>query len=338
MNIVIYGYGSIGKHYYSLLDKKIFKNIYIVDKIFSQTIRKKNVHFIDDIHFKKITNNFNYAIICTPSNLHFQHAKYFLNKKTNVLIEKPFVLKFSHAKSLILLSKKNKVRCWTVFQNRLNEPVILLKSLLQKNFFGKLQLIHCNLLWSRDKKYYSDDWHGRYKSDGGVLTNQAIHLLDVLIYLFGKIENFQGNLKFNKKKLESEDFISLNITLSNNLPVSFLATTRSNKDYEMSIDVFGSTKRLKVGGLALNKINFFDKNLNKKYANKNFITKHGFGNKHKILLSNFLNLKNKDLFNLSIEKNHYLIKVINSIYFHLSDVNNFKVNKNRSILGYDKKK
>ena len=56
--------------------------------------------------------------------------------------------------------------------------------ILDKKTFGKLDAA----LYGRDKKYYSSSWRGKYKSDGGVLFNQSIHLLDVLIYFFGKVK------------------------------------------------------------------------------------------------------------------------------------------------------
>ena len=57
------------------------------------------------------------------------------------------------------------------------------------------------MLWHRDKKYYSNNWRGKYSSDGGVLTNQAIHLLDTLIFNFGKIKSFDAYAEFNKINL-----------------------------------------------------------------------------------------------------------------------------------------
>ena len=54
----------------------------------------------------------------------------------------------------------------------------------------------------RDKNYYMDGWHGKYKYDGGVLVNQSIHLLDALTYIFGQVEEFavfSGLIKKNLK-------------------------------------------------------------------------------------------------------------------------------------------
>ena len=39
-----------------------------------------------------------YALIATPSNIHYKFAKFFILNGTNVLIEKPYVLRLDHAK------------------------------------------------------------------------------------------------------------------------------------------------------------------------------------------------------------------------------------------------
>lgn len=338
MIITIFGYGSIGKYYLKILNKNKFKKIYIVDQNIKKIRKYKNLIYVNDLYFIKNKIISNYAIICTPSHLHYKNAEYFLKNKCHVLIEKPFTLKYSDAFKLVNIKNKSKLKCWTVFQNRLNEPIKLLKKFIKIQILGEIQFIDCKLIWKREKKYYSDAWHGKYKTDGGVLTNQSIHLLDILVYLFGEVKGFNGNIKFNKKKLEAEDYIALNITLKNNIPVSYIATTRANKDYAMSIDVFGSKNRFKVSGIALNKFDLFSKELNLKYKKYKFNTKMGFGNKHKSILPDFFNLKSKDKFNLSIEKNLYLIKLINSVYHYLHIDKEYSVNKTKSILGYGKKK
>ena len=54
-------------------------------------------------------------------------------------------------------------------------------------------------MWNRSKEYYNSSWRGNYKSDGGVLMNQAIHTLDLVVYLFGEIISLDAMGLFNKK-------------------------------------------------------------------------------------------------------------------------------------------
>ena len=90
-------------------------------------------------------------------------------------------------KNYIELSKKTKKKCWTILQNRYNLAKKMLK-LTKELGLKSVSFVDCSLYWHRSKKYYFNNWRGKYSSDGGVLTNQAIHLLDMLIYIFGEIK------------------------------------------------------------------------------------------------------------------------------------------------------
>ena len=180
------------QHEISILDNNIIKN--------RKTINLDLYKNLQDV--KKSKKKFDYAIIATPSHLHFKFADFFIKQKTNVLIEKPMVLKLDHAKKLIKITKKFKVKCWVAFQNRYNKAIQKLKTEISKKKLGDISLIDATPYLERDFEYYNASWRGKYKTDGGVLSNQAIHLLDSLIYLFGKIKKLNviaGLIKRNYK-------------------------------------------------------------------------------------------------------------------------------------------
>jgi UDP-N-acetyl-2-amino-2-deoxyglucuronate dehydrogenase len=104
MNILIIGYGAVGRFYFNLLKKnKKIKNIFIfdtnkkiIDKKFYLDFNKKNL----------INENIKFAIIATPSHLHFKFAQLAIKNNLNLLIEKPLVLNIKNAKKLIKLSSE----------------------------------------------------------------------------------------------------------------------------------------------------------------------------------------------------------------------------------------
>lgn len=67
----------------------------------------------------------------------------------------------------------------------------LQKRISENEDLGKLKGIKAIVTRSRDKAYYTnDDWHDRKeKEGGGVLINQAIHALDLLMLFGGKAES-----------------------------------------------------------------------------------------------------------------------------------------------------
>jgi UDP-N-acetyl-2-amino-2-deoxyglucuronate dehydrogenase len=329
MNVAIIGTGNVGKIYLSILKKnKKINKIYFVDKFENP---KKNI--ISFNKFKNLQNvKIHYAFICSPSNLHYEHAKFFLKRKIPTLIEKPFVLKLCDANKLVKLSKLNKVTCYTVFQNRFNASLIeLKKKILNLKKTKKIFYVDFKLFWKRDKIYYSDGWHGKYKSDGGVLTNQAIHMLDIMITFFGKINGFNCSFGFNKKKLQAEDFISIKFEMLSGVIINFVSTTRADFNYEVSIDVISSSKRYKVEGISMNKFYIYKKGKKTLSKKNSEYFSQGHGIHHTKLINLFLKNKLKEF---SIEKNIYTLKVIHSIYNQIKKKDNlFPIKSKQSILG-----
>ncbi|MAV56538.1 MAG: hypothetical protein CMI79_03300 [Candidatus Pelagibacter sp.] len=327
MNILIIGFGSVGRHYLNLLKKfKNIKKIYLIDVIKHSKLQNFKQIELRNIKEKKI----DYAIVCTPSNLHFKYAEFLVKNKINTLIEKPFVLSIKHAKRLSYLTKKNKVKCWVAFQNRQNFATLRGKYVLRKKIFGNPFFIDCALYWHRDKKYYSTGWRGKYRSDGGVLFNQSIHLLDMLIYFFGPIKKFNVLAGFSKDKLEAEDLISINFQHKNKVVSNLKATTRANKDYRMSMDVLCKKGRFLIKGISLNEIFYFTpKHIRKDKKNSEFFKlglgpRSGMGNGHQKILKEFFNPNIKQSScNLDINKNIYVIKLIHSIYNSIFKEKNF---------------
>lgn len=320
MNILIIGFGTVGKFYFDILSKN--KNI---EKIFicnDKKLPKNKKYYQINFDLKKIKEKkINYAIICTPSHLHYKFSKILALNSINLLIEKPFVLQIRHAKDLIKISKKKKIKCWVSFQNRCNLALQKVKKIINKKKLGKIFMVDCSLYWQRDYEYYKVSWRGKFRSDGGVLANQAIHLLDTAIYMFGKIKRFNGIIKFNKKKLEAEDLISLNFEHEDDLITNFKATTRADVNYSSSMDILGEKGRMIVDGISLNKlINLtgnkkkFDKSNSEKFSTGKG-PKGAMGNGHKKILKEFLN---KNMFyssyDLEIQKNLHTLEVIHSIY------------------------
>tara|TARA_B100001093_G_scaffold496161_1_gene541469 strand:- start:6710 stop:7729 length:1020 start_codon:yes stop_codon:yes gene_type:complete len=338
MNIVIVGFGTAGKHYFNLLKSRKKFKIFVIDKLSLPLSDKFKQISFDEIKKNKIF--FDYAIIASPSGLHYKHAFFFLKHGSNVIIEKPFVLRLDHAKKLINISIKKKLKCWTSLQNRYNLATSKLKSEINSKSLGKICLVDCMMLWHRNRKYYSSNWRGKYASDGGVLTNQAIHLLDTLIFNFGKISSFDVYAKFNKSKLEAEDLIIINFRHQNGILSSFKATTRANRNYRSAIDIIGEKGRIIVKGISLNTFSKFKNNhlmLNKKFSEnfgENLGAAGGMGFGHKKILDEFLIKDKKSSKKLEIKENYYLLKVIHSIYncIHKSKKIN-KIKNQNSILG-----
>ena len=126
--------------------------------------------------------------IATRSIDHMKHAKMALLAGKNVFLEKPACMTEDEIPRLIEAERASRGRICVCFQNRTNAAVVEMQRLIEA-YGGKEAVKGCRAMvsWYRDAQYYSDDWHGKMATEGGgVLINQAIHTLDLLLYLCGE--------------------------------------------------------------------------------------------------------------------------------------------------------
>lgn len=125
--------------------------------------------------------------ICTPHYLHVPMAVCGLNHGAHVFMEKPPVISKKQLKELETAIQSAEKRIGFCFQNRYNPCVLLTRRLLETEA-GSVIGARGLVTWSRDEAYYTESgWRGMLATEGGgVLINQSIHTLDLLVYLLGK--------------------------------------------------------------------------------------------------------------------------------------------------------
>ena len=208
----------------------------------------------------KLHKELDLVVIITPSGMHYEHAKIILKKfKKNILVEKPTFLKSSQVKEIYSLGKKLHCKVYAVFQNRYNKAIKRLKKAIINKELGDLRIINVRVRWCRPQRYYDlSDWRGTFSHDGGALTNQGIHHIDLLRYLFGEVWTINANMKTYGANIEVEDTVTANLTFKSNCVGTLEVTTSARPfDYEASISVVGSKGLAQVGGLAVNELQIF---------------------------------------------------------------------------------
>lgn len=313
-----------------VVDKRIlsmFKNE--LKNGYVKTIYDKNKKKLDK--YKKLFNckvensfegflnvNSDYVYIATESGNHFKHILECFKKNKNVIVEKPPVLKISDLKILNNIAKKKKLKFYAIFQNRLNKSVVYTKKILKNE---KIVFINLSLVWSRPQSYYND-WHGNWKMDGGVLAQQGIHYIDLLVHLFGDPLKCISSLSNKVNKLEAEDtHSSLIVFKKDKLSCTVnMSTSFRPSDHEASIKIYCKNKIISLSGLCCNEVSVtkLSNKLNKVEIIKNFSENvpNGYGVSHKKVFQNIIDkslmLKKNDT--LEAKKTLSTIKLINMMY------------------------
>jgi UDP-N-acetyl-2-amino-2-deoxyglucuronate dehydrogenase len=127
--------------------------------------------------------------ITSPSGLHGDQVIQCAKAGKHVLCEKPLDLKLCKADAAIRACKEAGVTLGGIFQQRFSPTVKKVKRAIDEGFFGDIVLAHCETPWYRSQAYYdSGKWRGTWALDCGVLSNQAPHMIDRMLWLAGDAE------------------------------------------------------------------------------------------------------------------------------------------------------
>lgn len=221
------------------------------------------VPFYTDMHEMMRSGTVDAVTVLTESGNHASHVIALAKYGKPIIVEKPMALTLADADAMIDACDASGSRLFVVKQNRYNVPVIKLREALDDGRFGKLILGTVRVRWCREQRYYDQDaWRGTWSMDGGVLTNQASHHIDLLEWLMGDVESVFAKSMTALVDIEAEDTAVVLLKFKNGALGLIEATTATRpKDLEGSVSVLGSTGTVEIGGFAVNKLkvwNFTD--------------------------------------------------------------------------------
>jgi predicted dehydrogenase len=146
-----------------------------------------------------------------------------------------------------------------VFQNRYNLAVQRVRQGLQNGELGDIRIVSVRVRWCRPTRYYNlAPWRGTYSQDGGALTNQGIHHVDLLRYLGGELHQVTAVMRTLGAEIEVEDTVVATMTYKNQVVGDLEVTTAARPDnYEASISLVCEKGLAQIGGIAVNELQIF---------------------------------------------------------------------------------
>lgn len=224
---------------------------------------KYSVPTYTDMHEMMLEVRPDIVVILTESGNHAKHTVELAQYGAHIVVEKPMALTLSDADRMIEACDKAGVKLFVVKQNRFNLPVIKLREALEAGRFGKLVMGTVRVRWCRPQAYYDQDaWRGTWAMDGGVLTNQASHHIDLLEWMLGEVNSVYAMSRTALANIEAEDTAVVVLRFRNGALGVIEATTAVRpKDLEGSISILGEKGSVEIGGFAVNHMktwNFLD--------------------------------------------------------------------------------
>jgi len=129
-----------------------------------------------------------YVTICSPNYLHDSHIRLALRSDANVICEKPLVLNPWNIDTLGIIEKETGRKINTILQLRLHNSIKDLKTMIDNGPKDKIYDVDLSYITSRGNWYYMS-WKGDTSKSGGIATNIGIHFFDMLIWIFGEVQN-----------------------------------------------------------------------------------------------------------------------------------------------------
>lgn len=154
--------------------------------------------------------------VCTPSGTHSQVVTEVADAGADVLCEKPLDIFADRMDRMIAACDDADVTLAGVFQRRYDPAAQRAKSAVDSGALGDLVLGDTAVKWFRSQEYYdSGDWRGTREMDGGVLMNQAIHMIDRLCWLVGDVEEVWATVDNADRILDCEDTAAIAVRFAN---------------------------------------------------------------------------------------------------------------------------
>jgi UDP-N-acetyl-2-amino-2-deoxyglucuronate dehydrogenase len=196
-----------------------------------------------------------YVDVCTLPNFRLEPVEACAKAKKHVLVQKPIATDLKTAHKMIEIARKARIQLGVVSQHRFDDSTLFLKKAIDAGRLGKILEADAYVKWHRSDEYYSRPIKGSWAGEGGgALINQAIHQVDLLLYLIGAVEEVSGYWQLGAlHKIESEDVVNALLRFANGATGVIQASTALWPGYPERIEIHGTKGTAIVTGDKLTK-------------------------------------------------------------------------------------
>ena len=182
------------------------------------------------------------VVIGSPSGLHASQGVAAARRGLHILTEKPIDISTSRADELIEATRSAGVKLGVLFQDRCKKDIRRLKQWIDQGVLGRILLVDAAVKWYRPPGYYSQSkWRGTLALDGGgVLINQAVHTLDLMLWLIGDVARVQARTSTVLHAIEAEDTAIVSLEFTSGAFGTLLATTAAYPGDPRRVEITGT--------------------------------------------------------------------------------------------------
>ena len=275
VNFAIVGLGGIGKtHAVSAYSANLTLNLpYNLNLI--KTVTRKPANFsiagventtsLQDILEDESVD---FIDICTPNDSHGDIVENAIKYKKPIYCEKPLSSSYSEALEMTKHIKESGLRNAVALTYRFVPSILLIKDEIEEGTIGeiidfKIKLYHKSYLDPNKKGV----WRTKAASGGGALLDLGIHLIDIVHFTLGEIEEVNCNTRiFFKDRTSVDEIANCQLYLENGIKGEFEVSRVFADSSELTTFVIYGTKgSIKMSSDKAEVIEVYDYNKNITY-------------------------------------------------------------------------
>ncbi len=188
--------------------------------------------------------------ICTPSGQHAQQAIAAASSGKHVLVEKPMAISLADADAMIAACRANGVQLGVCLQRRAEPLFRRVHDAIHGGDLGEITLGVVTMPYFRDEPYYAQaEWRGTWAMDGGgVLMNQGIHIIDLLLWFLGDPVEVHAFADSRHRSVEIEDTAGAVLRFANGSVATITATVATEPGFPHRLEVYGTNGGIQIEG------------------------------------------------------------------------------------------
>jgi predicted dehydrogenase len=189
------------------------------------------------------------VVIALPTHLHGVCAKIAAEEKKHVLLEKPLAANVGDGKEILNACERNGIKLMVGYPLRFDSRFLALKKRVVAGFLGEVEVAHavnisCGPFFSRQEGFHPaavpDWWFNPHLTGGGALMDLGSHMIDLLRWYFGEIDDVKCSLGF-RYNLDVEDSANCLMRFRSGV-TGIVSVGWFSQEMSLKVELFGTVK------------------------------------------------------------------------------------------------
>ena len=180
--------------------------------------------------------------VCAFPDFRLQPLRICAEAGRHIQVQKPIATNLATAREMVETARRAGILLHVVSQHRFDDSVQFLKRAIAAGRLGRILQADAYVKWYRPPAYYSRPGKGTWQTEGGgALINQAIHQVDILLFLAGAVAAVFGAWQIGAlQAIESEDVVSAVLRYASGATGVIQASTAFWPGYSERVEIHGA--------------------------------------------------------------------------------------------------